>query len=301
MPDSADGEASNGPTPDHRPVGTLLRETREGLRLSLEDVAAGTRIRLTYLLAIEASRPEDLPSRPFTLGYIRAYAEFLGLDGPAAIARFKSDEPDLDLSLRAPIGVHHEARRRSLALVIVSLLVVGAVVAWNIGRRSPKRPDTPSAHTFTTPGRPTTGPILLGPPLPTPEDSSAPPAYVTPGLEAVFTQAEPDLASGAKAARPQLSQSFVARGPVYGAEAVASDVTLLALESTPLIVRNAAGAPIFARQLARGEAYRLPRTRGLSMETVKDGALQVFVAGASRGLLPIGRSPAALFLKPQAG
>jgi cytoskeletal protein RodZ len=74
-------------------IGVALKAAREFRGLSLEDVADSTRIRRSYLAAIEEMRLEDLPSRPFTIGYVRAYAKALGLDGEAAVERFKVDEP----------------------------------------------------------------------------------------------------------------------------------------------------------------------------------------------------------------
>ena len=85
-------------------VGALLRATREGLGRSVQDIADATRIKRSYLEAVEELRLEDLPSRPFTIGYVRAYARALGLDEYAAVEQFKMDRPAADESLRAPAG-----------------------------------------------------------------------------------------------------------------------------------------------------------------------------------------------------
>ena len=42
----------------------------------------------------------------------------------------------------------------------------------------------------------------------------------------------------------------------------------------------------FARQLAAGEAYRVPNLAGLTIDTTDATAFQVFVDGQSQGLLP---------------
>ena len=49
------------------------------------DLADATGGKLTYLSALEEMRLELLPSRPFTIGYIRAYAQALGLDPETAV------------------------------------------------------------------------------------------------------------------------------------------------------------------------------------------------------------------------
>src|SRR5262245_21973194 len=64
-------------------IGEALRLVREFKGLSQDDVAEATRVRRAYLAAIETMRLEALPSRPFTIGYVRAYAEALGLDAEA--------------------------------------------------------------------------------------------------------------------------------------------------------------------------------------------------------------------------
>ncbi|MET0295076.1 MAG: helix-turn-helix domain-containing protein, partial [Phenylobacterium sp.] len=88
-------------------IGQALRSIREFRKLSLEAVADTTRVRRAYLQAIEEMQLDKLPSRPFTIGYIRAYASALGLDGEAAVERFKAEEPVLDEPLREPVGVSH--------------------------------------------------------------------------------------------------------------------------------------------------------------------------------------------------
>ena len=53
-------------------IGAALKAAREFRGLSLQDVSDATRIRRTYLAAVEDMRLDELPSRPFTLGYIKA-------------------------------------------------------------------------------------------------------------------------------------------------------------------------------------------------------------------------------------
>src|SRR5438552_1770284 len=59
-------------------VGQALRAMREARGLSLEALAESTRVRASYLTAIEELQLDKLPSRPFVIGYIRAYAQALG-------------------------------------------------------------------------------------------------------------------------------------------------------------------------------------------------------------------------------
>ena len=61
-------------------IGQRLKTEREGQRLTLEKVFEATRIRVQYLQALEADDVSMLPSPVQARGYLRNYAEFLGLD-----------------------------------------------------------------------------------------------------------------------------------------------------------------------------------------------------------------------------
>ena len=61
-------------------VGQQLRQAREARRLSLEQAAQSTRLRLHYLQALETDRFEALPSAAQARGFLRSYAQFLHLD-----------------------------------------------------------------------------------------------------------------------------------------------------------------------------------------------------------------------------
>ncbi|HXI87066.1 MAG TPA: helix-turn-helix domain-containing protein, partial [Parvularculaceae bacterium] len=72
-------------------AGAHLKAVREASGLSLDEVSERTHIKAAYLAAIEEMRPEHLPSRPFAIGFARVYAEAMGLDANAVIARFKDE------------------------------------------------------------------------------------------------------------------------------------------------------------------------------------------------------------------
>ena len=283
-------------------VGQALRAVREHQGRSLDDLAETTRIRASYLAAIEDMRLELLPSRPFTIGYIRAYASALGLDPESAVERFRSDEPVLDEPLRAPLGVEEMRDPRFNALVAGGCIMVAAIFLWNIARRAmvedapaPPAASEVSAERVLAAAKP--GPIKLGAPLPAPVESTTPPPFETPGLaEAVMTedgrltlQGKPKPLDQLTDPPPlaQLPASFVPKGAIYGAKAgEASTVTIQALKSSQLIVRGADGSLYFARQLAAGEAFRAPQVAGLTFNVTDPNAFQIFAGGQSKGVLP---------------
>ena len=284
-------------------IGQALRAVREARKLTIEDVADITRVRRAYLADIEAMRLDKLPSRPFTIGYIRAYAEALGLDGEAAVERFKSDEPDLNEPLRAPIGVVQTSDPRLVAIVVGIAVLLAAIIIWNVAQRamSANAPPSPTASAKSTAqafAAQKQGLVSLGLPLPAPVESTVPPPYETPGLPTVnpdgtvtpskLPLAKPGIAADtAPVDVTKLSPVFVPNGRIYVAAAPQlSAVTVQALKSASLIVRGQDGQIYFARQFAAGEAFRVPQIAGLTATVSEPASFQVFVAGQSRGVLP---------------
>jgi len=66
--------------PEHTGVGSLLRKSREERNIDLDEAVDVTRIRRHYLEALENEEWSKLPSQAFIKGFLRSYAEFLGLD-----------------------------------------------------------------------------------------------------------------------------------------------------------------------------------------------------------------------------
>ena len=72
-------------------IGQRLREAREAKGLSLEQVAAETRIQERYLTVIEAGDFAALPSRTYAIGFTRTYARTLGLDEHEAVDQVRAE------------------------------------------------------------------------------------------------------------------------------------------------------------------------------------------------------------------
>ncbi|MBD2293344.1 helix-turn-helix domain-containing protein [Anabaena sphaerica FACHB-251] len=66
-----------------------LRHIRQEKSIRLEEVAMHTHIRLGFLQALDEWRFEELPEPVFVQGFIRRYADKLGLDGMALAKRFE--------------------------------------------------------------------------------------------------------------------------------------------------------------------------------------------------------------------
>lgn len=69
------------------PLGSELRSAREAKGISLEEIAAATRIGLRYLKDLEEDNLADFPSSFFTRSVLRSYARAVGLDEKDLLAR----------------------------------------------------------------------------------------------------------------------------------------------------------------------------------------------------------------------
>ncbi len=88
--------AKNTPPENHVPagpteLGKLLCATRMRLGKDLQRIADILHIRYNYLVAIEDGRYEDLPGQAYAIGFVRAYADHLGLDGDEIVRRYKEE------------------------------------------------------------------------------------------------------------------------------------------------------------------------------------------------------------------
>lgn len=275
-------------------IGEGLKAAREAKGLTLQDIADATRVRRQYLANIEAMEIAQLPSRPFAIGYVRAYARVLEIDEERVITRFKQDAPAPDDDLRAPVGVSTERDPRIGLIIFGATIVVGAIVLWNLAQRgmAAKAPPAPAAVEAPLAAPPPPAQVALGEALPAPVESTIPPPYVTPGLEAVTA---PDGAPAVISQTPEtLPEAPVMdpRAAAFGAPPEQSVITLRARKSASLIVRGADGAPSFVRQLAASEVYRVPMEPGLILEVSDQTAFDVTIRGQFIGQLPALATPA---------
>lgn len=77
------------------PVGEILRRTRMHYKRSIQDVEGALRIQAKQIQAIEVGDAAALPPRVYAIGFVRSYAEYLGLDGEKIVSLYKeqSGEP----------------------------------------------------------------------------------------------------------------------------------------------------------------------------------------------------------------
>jgi len=122
-------------------IGASLREARLRQGLDFPEIETGTKIRPKYLRALEDEQFDVLPGDTYIKGFLRTYAEYLGLDGQLYVDEFNSRY--VMPEELPPIRVHRTARARRqrqvqtgvLVAALLGIAVVTALViaAWTSG------------------------------------------------------------------------------------------------------------------------------------------------------------------------
>jgi cytoskeletal protein RodZ len=150
-------------------IGNSLREARLRQGYELPRVEADTKIRAKYLRALEEEHFELLPGETYVKGFLRTYAEYLGLDGQLYVDEFNSrftreEEPVARETPRRPSRSRAvESNFVVVALAGIIAVTILVVVAWKFGSSGTGTPTdfvpnglpTTSATTDTTPVAPT--------------------------------------------------------------------------------------------------------------------------------------------------
>ncbi len=109
--------------------GEYLRRERELRGIGLDELAQSTKISASVLANLEAGRLEALPPIAFVKGFLRAYAEYVGLDPASVVLRFEAAFLADEAEARRARGLSWPRVRRVVgtAVAIAVLIVLGAI------------------------------------------------------------------------------------------------------------------------------------------------------------------------------
>ncbi|MDJ0684387.1 MAG: DUF4115 domain-containing protein [Alphaproteobacteria bacterium] len=200
---------------DNAPVGAILHDARIAAGQDLPHVSERLRIRRVYIEAIEESRLADLPGLPYAIGFVRAYANHLGLDTQKLVEKFKQEASDLEgktqLVLPEPIAV---GRTPTGPVVFLSLLLLAcAYGGWLYVS------NKDAAQIDLIPPLPDSIAQLINPDAAAPEPNAAEETAPTPEPERVTVQVEAQPPTEAAPVLEKLSEP--ASEPTTGAPAAA--------------------------------------------------------------------------------
>lgn len=145
---------------DTQTVGDILRHARLKQGKTLNDVAEVLCIRRVYLEAIENVEYKKLPVEPYGLGYVRNYADYLGLNSARIVQSFKETAmPKVNgkKNLKA-VGEDLSENGPHLGHVVLGILILfAALLGWNFYNKYSNEPsveivnETPLAESYPTP------------------------------------------------------------------------------------------------------------------------------------------------------
>jgi cytoskeleton protein RodZ len=129
-------------------IGNSLREARLRQGLEFPELEQATKIRGKYLRALEQEEFEQLPGPTYVKGFLRSYAEYLGLDGQLYLDEYNSrflveeEAPFRPRRSNAGRAQHRTIESNVVLLALAGIALVTALVfvAWRFGGSNDKQP-----------------------------------------------------------------------------------------------------------------------------------------------------------------
>jgi len=130
-------------------LGESLRGERQARGISLQQIAADTRISMKMLQAIEEGDGEKLPAPVLIKGFLRAYAQRIGLDPEDVIIEYQDLIEEVGAHQQAIEKFHHRlhpksSKKRFFALFLALGLLAGLALIWSRGGYLHRQPKTPA-------------------------------------------------------------------------------------------------------------------------------------------------------------
>ncbi len=281
-------EVSEGAEPAGS-VGEELRAARLRVGEDIRSVAAALKIRREHLEALEEGQIDRLPARAYAIGFVRSYAEYLGLDAAAIVVRFKEEigaaapEPERVEEMVFPDG--QEDGRLPYGWIILFIVLMVATL-WGAFYLSQSADHLLGANDAAP---------ALQVAVET-QQSADQPASTTadPALASLATKRVPPLASIPEASAPAAAAPAPMVGRLLGSTSPDSRVFIRAL-SDGVFVRVedlATGEALINMKLNSGDVFRTPNRENLILVSRNAGALELIFD--SRSLGPIGSQGAVL-------
>lgn len=108
-------------------VGSLLRNAREGKSLTVPEISRSTRIPVRSLEALELGTYESLPGEVFVKGFLRSYAQAVGLSPEDVVTRYTTSRapvPPQPLVVQPVTSTSEPRGRMGLAVAFVLLFIL---------------------------------------------------------------------------------------------------------------------------------------------------------------------------------
>jgi cytoskeleton protein RodZ len=302
-------------------VGQDLRAARLRRGDDLATVSRALKIRKDHLEALEEDRMEALPGRTYAVGFVRSYADYLGLDVVQCVERFKAEIAGRNEEAPQQINVMPEDEQRRLpqgwkiiAAVILVVVLYGAYLLWQqADRMLSEQQVAPPPQLVTKPPKAAESAAAVTPPPAASLQTSPPAAEVqitnppaaslqTPSAPPAESQQSGLLPSGIavpSASAPAQAQPLP-QGVTYGGQNKNFRVLLRLHAAARVLVQGPDGKIFMNRTLKPGDTYQVPNLVGLTLTTSDAGAVEVDLDGQALGLVGKSQETAeAVSLDPQ--
>jgi cytoskeleton protein RodZ len=261
-------------------AGADLRDARERLGWSLDEVATHLRIRLPHLEALEEGRLSLLPGNAYALAFMRTYARTLGLDDEEIVRRFKAEAAEVSrrTELDFPIPMPERGFPGGAVLLLGIVLAVGAYAGWY---RLSGDGRLPAETVIAVPER--LAPLA---------EQALPPATVVADGGSQGGVADAPQVAAASPAPPEMSVPVAAppaEAPSVGAAQAAtvapgagdSRIVLHAASDAWILLKDRGGAVLLNRVLKAGESWSVPPRIDLLLTTGNAGGTEILLDGAA--------------------
>lgn len=258
--------------------GTFLRQARERRGMSLQHVAATTKISARVLGALEHNDASKLPGGIFARAFVRAYAREVGLDPEATVTRFVAEFPDTAAGEERPAVTSgedpeaFESGRRAVLTVLqlagISVLIIIAILIYV----STQPADVQSASPPPSEQRPASSPDSSAAPGPGGREASLP-GVLGAGLTDGTSPGERGAAApGATPGAPRVTI------PAPADAAAPLSVVILATQPCWLSL-TVDGKEVVSRLLDTGERLAYDGQASMVLKAGNAGALQLTLNG----------------------
>jgi len=241
-------------------VGQILKRTREYYGQTIPQVEINLRIRSSQLMAIEEGNVAHLPGRVYAIGFVRAYAEYLGLDGDKMVHLFKAQTVGKENKVDLQFPVTYADTKTPNAYIIMGCLVgiILLIAYWSMTYK-------PANYIEVVP--PVPEELKQGSvPLLKPDDVAKAEEPVTSVLtrkaEAATTDSSDQIATASK-----------------------NKMELVVTEDSWVEIKDASGKAVLSQVLKPGDKYIVPEEEGYVLSTGNAGGITVFVDGKKQGKL----------------
>lgn len=108
-------------------IGEILAGARSKQGISPKDVEKNIKIRAKYITALERDEFDTIPGHAYVIGFIKTYADFLGLDGSQLVEKYKEDHQE-EIQKANVFAIGDRGREKKMTPVFPIIIILAAAI-----------------------------------------------------------------------------------------------------------------------------------------------------------------------------